>query len=226
MDLAFALIERYFPSPASELLIGGVPVSSLAERYGTPLFVYDTGVLEKKWDLLRSALCQLPERGQAVAPAPLLLARLLQVLLGRGVLVDRHRLGAGGLGCRQRDVGLDDLHAADDRAAADERRHKRYQDQELSHEQGALIMKHEKEVAAIAKGAGLEHVSRVETVMEFGEAVLAAFARNDLSVIVAKVSAVGPNHYGMDLHLPENAFRFRRWISGRRSRPDSGTSSS
>jgi len=56
MDLAFALIERYFPSPASELLIGGVPVSSLAERYGTPLFVYDAGVLEKKWDLLRNAL--------------------------------------------------------------------------------------------------------------------------------------------------------------------------
>jgi len=78
------------------------------------------------------------------------------------------------------------------------------------------------DLAAMAKGAGLEHVSRADTIMEFGEAVLAAFARNDLSVIVAKVSAVGPNHYGMDLHLPENAFRFRRWISGRRSKAGSG----
>src|SRR6187397_801743 len=68
------------------------------------------------------------------------------------------------------------------------------------------------DLASIAKGAGLEHVSRADTIMEFGEAVLAAFARNDLSVIVAKVSPVGPNHYGMDLHLPENAFRFKRWI--------------
>jgi len=54
--------------------------------------------------------------------------------------------------------------------------------------------------------------------MAFGEAVVEAFARNELSVIVAKVSAVGPNHYGMDLHLPENAFRFKRYIAGRSTR--------
>ena len=70
-------------------------------------------------------------------------------------------------------------------------------------------------IAAIAKGAGIEHVVAVDSVMGFGEAVIEAFARNDLSVIVAKVSAVGPNHYGMDLALPENAFRFKRWIKER-----------
>jgi hypothetical protein len=43
-------------------------------------------------------------------------------------------------------------------------------------------------------------------------------ARDDLSVIVAKVRAVGPDHYGMDLHLPENAFRFKRWIQDRKRR--------
>jgi hypothetical protein len=53
--------------------------------------------------------------------------------------------------------------------------------------------------------------------MDFGEAVLDALARNDLGVIVAKVAAVGPNHYGMDLQLPENAFRFKRWIAARKS---------
>ena len=72
------------------------------------------------------------------------------------------------------------------------------------------------DLAAIAKGAGLERVSAVDSIMDFGEAVIEAFKGDDLSVIVAKVAAVGPNHYGMDLHLPENAFRFKRFISERK----------
>jgi sulfopyruvate decarboxylase subunit beta len=72
------------------------------------------------------------------------------------------------------------------------------------------------DLAAIAKGAGLERVSAVDSVMNFGEAVIDAFKGDALSVIVAKVAAVGPNHYGMDLHLPENAFRFKRFISERK----------
>ncbi len=72
------------------------------------------------------------------------------------------------------------------------------------------------DIAAIARGAGIEHVAAVSTATEFGETFVAALERDDLSVIVAKVSAVGPEHYGMDLHLPENAFRFKRWIAERR----------
>jgi sulfopyruvate decarboxylase subunit beta len=72
------------------------------------------------------------------------------------------------------------------------------------------------DIAAIARGAGIEHVAAVSTTTEFGEAFVEALERNDLSVIVAKVAAVGPEHYGMDLQLPENAFRFRRWIAERR----------
>jgi sulfopyruvate decarboxylase subunit beta len=72
-------------------------------------------------------------------------------------------------------------------------------------------------LANMARAAGIEHVAAVDSVMAFGEAALDAFARGDLSLIVAKVAAVGPNHYGMDLHLPENAFRFRRWIANRKS---------
>jgi sulfopyruvate decarboxylase subunit beta len=71
------------------------------------------------------------------------------------------------------------------------------------------------DLAAIAKGAGLEHVSAVDSIMDFGEAVIDAFQADHLTVIVAKVAAVGPNHYGMDLHLPENAFRFKRLIGER-----------
>jgi len=68
----------------------------------------------------------------------------------------------------------------------------------------------------IARGAGIEHVAAVETPLQFGEAVLEAFERDDLSVIVAKVLAVGPDDYGMDLELSENAFRFRRHIRERK----------
>jgi len=71
-------------------------------------------------------------------------------------------------------------------------------------------------LAAMAKGAGIERVSAVDSVLDFGEAVIEAFNGNDLSVIVAKVAAVGPNHYGMDLQLPENAFRFKRFIAERK----------
>ena len=72
------------------------------------------------------------------------------------------------------------------------------------------------DLAAIARGAGIEHVALAETPLQFGEAVLEAFERDDLSVIVAKVLAVGPDDYGMDLELPENAFRFRRYIRERK----------
>lgn len=71
------------------------------------------------------------------------------------------------------------------------------------------------DLAGLARAAGVEHVAACDSVMAFGEAALEAFERKTLSVIVAKVAAVGPNHYGMDLHLPENAFRFKRWIAGR-----------
>jgi len=68
------------------------------------------------------------------------------------------------------------------------------------------------DLAAIARGAGIEAVASASTTTEFGEAFVEALERDDLSVIVAKVVAVGPEHYGMDLQLPENAFRFKRWI--------------
>lgn len=73
----------------------------------------------------------------------------------------------------------------------------------------------ETDLAAIARGAGIEHVALVNDVVAFGEAFMEALERDTLTVIVAKVAAVGPDHYGMDLQLPENAFRFKRWIQKR-----------
>jgi len=72
------------------------------------------------------------------------------------------------------------------------------------------------DLAGIARSAGIEHVARVDSVVDFGEAVLEAFKRDAFGVIVSRVSAVGPGHYGMDLQLPENALRFRRHIAGLR----------
>ena len=72
------------------------------------------------------------------------------------------------------------------------------------------------DLAAIARGAGVANVASVSTPMDFVGAVADAFERDELSVIVAKVEAIGPDHFGMDLKLPENAFRFERYIKERK----------
>lgn len=75
------------------------------------------------------------------------------------------------------------------------------------------------DLALIARGAGCPYVAAANTMYDFMEAAAEAFEREDLSVLVAKVEAVGPDHFGMDLKLPENAFRFERYIreQGKRS---------
>jgi sulfopyruvate decarboxylase subunit beta len=71
------------------------------------------------------------------------------------------------------------------------------------------------DLAAIAKGAGCPNVSLVTSLYDFMEAAAEAFEGNEMATIVAKVEAVGPDHYGMDMKLPENAFRFQRYIADR-----------
>jgi diaminopimelate decarboxylase len=56
MDQLASLIGHYYPRSSSELSVGEVRVSTLANAYGTPLFVYDRGVMDQKWALLRDAL--------------------------------------------------------------------------------------------------------------------------------------------------------------------------
>ena len=73
------------------------------------------------------------------------------------------------------------------------------------------------DLAAIARGAGIEHAVAVDSSMAFGEAFVEAMERDDLGVIVARVDAVGPDNYGMDFALPENAFRFKRCVQERRA---------
>jgi diaminopimelate decarboxylase len=58
-DLAASLTAKYFPKSGESLVIGDSTAVQLAEIYGTPTFVYDRAVLDRKYDALRSAL---PER--------------------------------------------------------------------------------------------------------------------------------------------------------------------
>ncbi len=56
MNLPHFLASHWKSSPAGELLVDGMPISSLAGRYGTPVFVYDGAIAERQYAALREAL--------------------------------------------------------------------------------------------------------------------------------------------------------------------------
>ncbi len=56
MNHAFNAALTNFTRQGKNLAIGGVTMSSLAEQYGTPLYVYDTGIIRKRCQSLRAAL--------------------------------------------------------------------------------------------------------------------------------------------------------------------------
>jgi sulfopyruvate decarboxylase subunit beta len=73
------------------------------------------------------------------------------------------------------------------------------------------------DLAAVAKGAGCPSVFPANNLYQFMEAAAEAFENEQMTTIVAKVEAVGPDHYGMDFKLPENAFRFERFVREKQS---------
>jgi sulfopyruvate decarboxylase subunit beta len=68
------------------------------------------------------------------------------------------------------------------------------------------------DLAAIAEGAGVPRVKRVDDVDGMVHAVEEAITVNDLTCIVAKVEAVGPPSFHMDIGLLENRFEFARYF--------------
>jgi sulfopyruvate decarboxylase subunit beta len=66
------------------------------------------------------------------------------------------------------------------------------------------------DLAGIARASGIPHVELVETVEDFKRSVEQAIAGDRLTTIVAKVEAVGPKSFLMDLPLLENRFQFKR----------------
>jgi len=55
-NLAISLAKGLFGVLQGELRVGGVLVSALTKEYGTPCFIYDRSVMDRKLDALRAAL--------------------------------------------------------------------------------------------------------------------------------------------------------------------------
>jgi diaminopimelate decarboxylase len=90
-DLVADLVARNFGSVNGELLVGGVPISELAKRYGTPLFVYDQQMLERQWRLLRETYPERFSLHYSVKANPN--QEILKFFLGRGVGLEIASLG-------------------------------------------------------------------------------------------------------------------------------------
>jgi diaminopimelate decarboxylase len=54
MDLVNEIISARFASSNSKLQVGGISIDQIVREFGTPLFVYDAGILDQSWNLLRS----------------------------------------------------------------------------------------------------------------------------------------------------------------------------
>lgn len=46
---------EYYDLKQAQLMVGGVPVAELAHRFGTPFYAYDLGVVQRKYQMVKSA---------------------------------------------------------------------------------------------------------------------------------------------------------------------------
>jgi sulfopyruvate decarboxylase subunit beta len=72
------------------------------------------------------------------------------------------------------------------------------------------------DLAGVARACGIPRVEEANTPEQFQQAVVSAFAGETLTTIVAKVEAVGPKSFHMDLPLLENRFQFKRALEALR----------
>lgn len=68
------------------------------------------------------------------------------------------------------------------------------------------------DLEGIARAAGIPRTASARTIDEFRDLALEAIAGHELTTLVAKVDAIGPASFFMDLPLLENRFQFRRFI--------------
>jgi sulfopyruvate decarboxylase subunit beta len=66
------------------------------------------------------------------------------------------------------------------------------------------------DLAGIARAAGIAKARTVTDVATFKAAAVEAIRGPELTCLVAKVEAVGPKSFHMDLHMLENRFEFQR----------------
>ena len=68
------------------------------------------------------------------------------------------------------------------------------------------------DLAGIARASGVPRVAETNTPEILKAAVAEALASNTLTTIIAKVEAIGPKSFHMDLPLLENRFQFKRCL--------------
>lgn len=73
------------------------------------------------------------------------------------------------------------------------------------------------DIAGIAAAAGVPRTATVRTIDDFTNAFDRALAARELTTVVAKVEAVGPEAFVTDLSMLENRFAFQRHL--RETRP-------
>ena len=72
------------------------------------------------------------------------------------------------------------------------------------------------DLAGVARACGIPRVEEAGTPDRLTESVTAALASGTMTTIVAKVEAVGPKSFHMDLPLLENRFQFKRALEALR----------
>jgi sulfopyruvate decarboxylase subunit beta len=72
------------------------------------------------------------------------------------------------------------------------------------------------DLAGVARASGVPSVREADTIEALKAAVEVSLAGNTLTTIVAKVEAVGPKSFHMDLPLLENRFQFKRALEALR----------
>jgi diaminopimelate decarboxylase len=82
MDVAKELILAGFADSDDKLQIGGVLIDQITNEFGTPLFIYDAGILERSWKVLRSTFPKEFEISYSVKANPN--PHILQFFLAKG----------------------------------------------------------------------------------------------------------------------------------------------
>lgn len=101
------LVAGYWKAtPGGELLVGSLPISSLVAHYGTPVFIYDCGVVERKYSALRQVLPDLFSIAYSVKANPN--PAFLRFFLDRGCALEVASSGefhqARAAGCLPKDL--------------------------------------------------------------------------------------------------------------------------
>jgi diaminopimelate decarboxylase len=52
------LVRSYWAVQGGSVVVGGIPIQAIADRFATPLFVYDAAVMDRKWSQLRDTFAE------------------------------------------------------------------------------------------------------------------------------------------------------------------------